>query len=122
MLTVHSSGAGSVGAHLLAYNGRDDGLFRGGIAESGSPVGFVPFTQILPTITWDRLYQSLTDGTGCSGRSAINTLECLRELPIRVLSDVVNSTMADSAAMYATGTLSMQSPRKNQCFYLGSYH
>ncbi|CAL3963067.1 unnamed protein product, partial [Diplocarpon coronariae] len=31
-------GAGSVGAQILAYNGRDDGLFRGAISQSGSPV------------------------------------------------------------------------------------
>jgi carboxylesterase type B len=28
-----SAGAGSVGWHLTAYNGRDDGLFRGGIVS-----------------------------------------------------------------------------------------
>jgi carboxylesterase type B len=32
-----SAGAGSVGAQLVAYGGRDDGLFRGAIAESGAP-------------------------------------------------------------------------------------
>ena len=30
-----SAGAGSVGWHITAYNGRDDGLFRAGIMESG---------------------------------------------------------------------------------------
>lgn len=33
-----SAGAGSVGAQLLAYGGRDDKLFRGAIAESGAPI------------------------------------------------------------------------------------
>lgn len=30
------SGGGSVGVQLVAYGGRDDGLFRGVIAESGA--------------------------------------------------------------------------------------
>jgi carboxylesterase type B len=33
-----SAGAGSVGMHIMAYNGRDDKLFRSAIMESGSPV------------------------------------------------------------------------------------
>lgn len=33
-----SAGAGSVGAQLVAYGGRDDKLFRGAIAESGAPI------------------------------------------------------------------------------------
>lgn len=37
-----SSGGTSVGAQLLAYGGRDDGLFAGAIAESGPPVGLRP--------------------------------------------------------------------------------
>ena len=30
----------SVGAHLVAYGGRNDGLFRAAIAESGGPWHF----------------------------------------------------------------------------------
>lgn len=33
------SGAVSVGKLLLAYDGRDDGLFHGAISQSGSPAG-----------------------------------------------------------------------------------
>lgn len=33
-----SAGAFSVGFHLISYGGRDDGLFRGAIAESGNPL------------------------------------------------------------------------------------
>ena len=36
-----SAGAGSVGAQLVAYGGRDDKLFRGAIAESGAPTLYV---------------------------------------------------------------------------------
>ena len=35
-------GAVSVGTHVLAYNGRDDGLFHGAISQSGSPAGLGP--------------------------------------------------------------------------------
>lgn len=38
-----SAGAASVGFHLTAYNGRDDGLFRAAIMESGNPVAYRPF-------------------------------------------------------------------------------
>ncbi|PBP17750.1 lipase 2 [Diplocarpon rosae] len=50
-----SAGAGSVGAQLLAYNGRDDGLFRGAISQSGSPVGFTPWTEFVSGEVWDEL-------------------------------------------------------------------
>ena len=33
-----SAGAFSVGFHLIAYGGRDDGLFRAAITESGNPL------------------------------------------------------------------------------------
>jgi carboxylesterase type B len=37
-LQGESAGAASVGWHLTAFNGRDDGLFRAGIMQSGNPV------------------------------------------------------------------------------------
>lgn len=36
-------GAFSVGKHLLAYDGRDDGLFSGAIGQSGAPTGCGPW-------------------------------------------------------------------------------
>jgi hypothetical protein len=38
MLTQENSGAGSVESQLIAYNGRDDGLLRAAIMESGSSI------------------------------------------------------------------------------------
>lgn len=35
-----SAGAASVGYHILAYNGRSDGIFRAGIMQSGNPVNY----------------------------------------------------------------------------------
>ncbi|KAH7472919.1 hypothetical protein FOMA001_g11807 [Fusarium oxysporum f. sp. matthiolae] len=37
-----SAGAFSVGAHLIAFGGRDDRLFRGAIMDSGNPVFYLP--------------------------------------------------------------------------------
>jgi len=39
MLITVNRGALSVGLHMLAYNGRDDKLFSGAIAESGAISG-----------------------------------------------------------------------------------
>ncbi|KAK1490083.1 lipase 2 [Colletotrichum tamarilloi] len=92
----NSAGAGSVGAQLLAYNGRDDGLFRGAISQSGAPAGFSPFSPFLDVAKWDEVYENITVGTGCSTTDALN---CLRNVPIEVLNAVVNST-ATSGASY----------------------
>ncbi|KAJ0334231.1 hypothetical protein COL5a_000279 [Colletotrichum fioriniae] len=56
----NSAGAGSVGAQLLAYNGRDDGLFRGAISQSGAPAGFSPFSPFLDVTKWDEVYDNIT--------------------------------------------------------------
>ncbi|EXF81415.1 lipase 2 [Colletotrichum fioriniae PJ7] len=92
----NSAGAGSVGAQLLAYNGRDDGLFRGAISQSGAPAGFSPFSPFLDVTKWDEVYDNITAGTGCN---TTDTLNCLRNIPIEVLNAVVNST-ATSGASY----------------------
>ncbi|KAJ4250948.1 hypothetical protein NW762_011598 [Fusarium torreyae] len=93
----NSAGAGSVGAQLLAYNGRDDKLFRGAISQSGAPAGFSPFSPFLDVATWDEVYNNLTIGVGCD--KAKSTLDCLRNVPIDKLNGVVNST-ATSGANY----------------------
>ena len=45
-----SAGAGSVGAQLVAYNGRDDNIFRGAIAESGAPTLYAPLQSAFQTV------------------------------------------------------------------------
>ena len=81
-----SSGAISIGTHLLAYGGRDDRLFRGAIMDSGGPAGtqFTNATSIM--------YGSLVNLTGCSG--AVESLDCLRKLPFSTLNKFFNSTSA----------------------------
>ncbi|KAH8880768.1 alpha/beta-hydrolase [Thozetella sp. PMI_491] len=80
-----SAGAYSVGFHLIAYNGRDDGLFRSAIMESGTPVSTSrPVSYFQPT------YDKLAGLVGCN--SSVNSLECLRNTPYGQLNAVVNST------------------------------
>lgn len=67
-----SAGAESVAMHLLAYGGRDDGLFYQGIMESGSMTtpNFFPVGYYQPS------YDNLTAYVGCN--ESVDSLECLR--------------------------------------------
>lgn len=81
-----SAGAGSVGAQLVAYGGRDDGLFRAAITESGGPLAFAG-----PTLnTSDATYANILNATGCSG--ANDSITCLRNVPGSVLASAVNAS------------------------------
>ncbi|PYI00741.1 alpha/beta-hydrolase [Aspergillus sclerotiicarbonarius CBS 121057] len=80
------AGAYSVGLQLLAYGGRDDGLFRAAIAQSGSPM------LMWPSVTadeWQPLYDKFVNATNCTGSS--DTLACLRSVDASTLSDVFSS-------------------------------
>ncbi|KIW10074.1 hypothetical protein PV08_11034 [Exophiala spinifera] len=85
-----SAGAMSVGLHLTAYNGRDDGLFRSAIMDSGGPV----FSSAQNRST-ERSYQNLTQQTGCG--NAGDKLQCLRALPYEQLNNVVNTSSLSGA-------------------------
>ncbi|KAJ9151369.1 Carboxylic ester hydrolase [Pleurostoma richardsiae] len=91
-----SSGAASVAWHMAAYDGRDDGLFRAGIQESGSLItgavsGTVPGAA-------QTAYKSLLNATNCTG--AIDRLDCLRQLPAVELNSVLNGT---NSSLYSSG-------------------
>ncbi|KAF3916424.1 Cholinesterase [Orbilia brochopaga] len=75
-----SAGGASVGIHALAYGGRDDGLFRAAIMDSGNALYMGKYAD-MPLL--DFLYSQLVDASGCTG--ATDTLTCLREVPIEVL-------------------------------------
>lgn len=85
-----SAGARSVASQLLAYNGRDDGLFRAAIQESGTGLnddfGEVP----IEGDPWQEYYDHLVDQANCTSSS--DTLQCLRSVPAWTLSDIINST------------------------------
>ncbi|OWZ06048.1 hypothetical protein PHMEG_00021755 [Phytophthora megakarya] len=92
-----SAGAWSVGYQLLAYGGRDDGLFRGAIMQSGDPAH--GSSNYANASSWDKYYNNITSAAGCS--SAIDTLDCLRQVPIDTLSSIFNSSVASSASYRA---------------------
>ncbi|KAE8140477.1 Alpha/Beta hydrolase protein [Aspergillus pseudotamarii] len=75
-----SSGALSVGYHLLAYDGRDDGLFRAAITQSGAPLSSA---ALIPLDEQEQMYQDVLDATGCA--TAIEAIDCLRRAPVEAL-------------------------------------
>lgn len=90
-----SAGASSIGFHLVAYGGRDDGRFRGAIMESGTVVGKAFNTPD----AWQPSYDKIVNATNCS--SAANTLNCLRHVPIDILSPIFNSSVTSGATFSA---------------------
>ncbi|KAF7868434.1 hypothetical protein EAF04_004966 [Stromatinia cepivora] len=95
-----SAGAASVGAQLLAYNGRNDHLFRAAISQSGGPaVLFFPtlYSNAYNSTTPQTLFQRLVANTTCAYTLGLNTtsttsLQCLRSLTFSDLNSVLNTT------------------------------
>ncbi|KAI4646799.1 hypothetical protein J4E93_005023 [Alternaria ventricosa] len=75
-----SAGAYSVGDHIAAYNGVNEGLFRAAILESGNAVG----APLNGTDWYQHMYDNLTESVGCSG--AEDTLQCLRDVPYETIA------------------------------------
>ncbi|KAL2172746.1 hypothetical protein VTG60DRAFT_2565 [Thermothelomyces hinnuleus] len=92
-----SSGAESVTAQTLAYGGRDDGLFRGVIAQSGFG-GFIPRYpgNLNNTVSVQETYDALVAGTPCrdTAGTPASSLDCLRALPLDDLHRALNGTTA----------------------------
>ncbi|OAG01895.1 alpha/beta-hydrolase [Paraphaeosphaeria sporulosa] len=86
-----SAGAASVGMHVMAYNGRDDKLFRSAIMESGGPVAISDPDR---KGYYQAAYQNLTQLAGCS--KAPDSLGCLRSLPYEKLNAAINTTALSS--------------------------
>ncbi|ETN45761.1 uncharacterized protein HMPREF1541_09594 [Cyphellophora europaea CBS 101466] len=82
-----SAGAASAGYHLLAFDGRDDGLFRNAIMQSGGPLSLDDQSRSTQAV-----YDNLTIVAGCG--DATDTLACLRSAPFEVVNDIVNRTSA----------------------------
>jgi carboxylesterase type B len=93
-----SSGAESVSAQTLAYNGRDDGLFRGVIAQSGYG-GFIGRYAggLNATAAMQTTYDTLVRNTTCrrTAGSGRKSLDCLRALPLADLHAALNGTAAN---------------------------
>jgi len=73
--------------HLVAYNGRDDKLFRAGIMESGNSVSYV---GEFGSDHYQPYYDAIVLNTNCS--NAIDTLSCIRGLPFATLNAAFNTT------------------------------
>ena len=69
-----SAGGGSVTQHLVAYGGRDDGLFHAALAQSQS------FPAVRTVEESQYQYDNLVKRAGCDTES--DTLACLRKLDI----------------------------------------
>ncbi|KAI7970293.1 hypothetical protein EIK77_000295 [Talaromyces pinophilus] len=80
-----SAGGFSVGYHLTAFDGRNNGLFRAAIMESGNSMGpaVYPLSQL--DTTYQPIYDNITKTVHCS--KATDTLECLRHVPYKAFYD-----------------------------------
>ena len=76
-----------MGMHIMAYNGRDDKLFRSAIMESGSPVAISDPDR---KAYFQAAYQNLTESAGCS--DTFDSLKCLRALSFETLNAAINTT------------------------------
>ncbi|KAJ7051684.1 Alpha/Beta hydrolase protein [Mycena amicta] len=79
-----SAGAISVALHMVANNGNNEGLFRGGFMQSGSPIPTGPLEH------GQNLYDQIVQQVGCS--SASDTLACLRTVPYATLKAAQDAT------------------------------
>ncbi|KXS19474.1 alpha/beta-hydrolase [Gonapodya prolifera JEL478] len=89
-----SSGAESVFAHTIAYNGRDDGLFRGAIGQSGFGGLFVRYPGGLNnTAAMQDNYDKLVRNTSCASKVGTQeSLTCLQDLPFAEINMALNVT------------------------------
>ncbi|WDK18896.1 carboxylesterase [Colletotrichum graminicola] len=89
-----SSGAESVANQVLAYNGRDDGLFRAAAAESGFggviPRGSGGFNSTTFQTNFDQLVGNITSCASTAGTP--ESFECLRTAPLEEINAVLNVT------------------------------
>ncbi|KAF9878443.1 carboxylesterase [Colletotrichum karsti] len=94
-LAGESAGAVSIYSHMMAYGGRDDGLFRGAILESGGAFPLTPPN----TTAFQSTFDSLITNTTCSplvNGSAAEKLDCIRKLPVEVFREKVGSSTGQS--------------------------
>ncbi|KAK7908819.1 Alpha/Beta hydrolase protein [Apiospora marii] len=72
-----SAGAQSIAYQMFAHGGRDDGLFRAAILESGGPTG----AQVQPLSWYAGAVENLTRAVGCwDSSSTKDQLACLRSV------------------------------------------
>ncbi|WYZ39067.1 hypothetical protein EsH8_III_000981 [Colletotrichum jinshuiense] len=107
-LWSESAGSRSVAAQMLAYGGRDDGLYRAAILQSGTGLR-TDFGEVESTAdVWQDYYGAILNKTNCT--SAADTLDCLRAVPAWDLSDVFNGTSSPSFTGVTDGEF-LEAPR-----------
>ena len=79
-----SAGAISVSLHMLAFDGKTDGLFRAGLMMSGAPIPVGDITN------GQKYYDAIVEDTGCT--IANDTLACLRTVPYQRLKAAINKS------------------------------
>ncbi|KAK7414943.1 hypothetical protein QQX98_006268 [Neonectria punicea] len=94
-----SAGGESVGAHMISYGGRNQGLFRGAIMQSSGPINSFRYNS--PT-EWDVYYVAITRAANCS--IAIDTLACLRTVPSEDLNTIFASNVTTSIPSWGMET------------------
>jgi acetylcholinesterase len=67
-----SAGAGSIALHMVAYGGRNDNLFVGGMAESV----FFPAQPFVPELEYQ--FDRMVEQTGCDSAPPAQQMSCLR--------------------------------------------
>ncbi|KAJ1556292.1 hypothetical protein HK405_003147 [Cladochytrium tenue] len=102
-----SAGAGSVFHHLAAYGGRNDGLFRGAIAESGYWATQLQTTDVLALNNegWDYFMES----AGCTQGGAA-AIACARQVSFATIIKAViasNTNRTDSYTPTVDGDMVM---------------
>ncbi|GAA5891604.1 hypothetical protein JCM6882_004527 [Rhodosporidiobolus microsporus] len=86
-----SAGGLSVTLQMLAYGGRDDGLFRGAVIVSGI-FSFQNFTVETEKARWT----SFLEATGCNND---NELACLRAIPYETFNEIATNTSVGGTPM-----------------------
>ncbi|KAH7151766.1 Alpha/Beta hydrolase protein [Dactylonectria estremocensis] len=77
-----SAGGGNVGYHATAFGGRDDGLFRGIIAQSGAEG-----TNMKNLTAPQQRYDTVVEAVGCDSED--DKLACLRKVPFSELNATI---------------------------------
>ncbi|GAB1218342.1 hypothetical protein ATERTT37_007596 [Aspergillus terreus] len=98
-----SAGAISIGLHVIAYGGRDDGLFSAAIMESGNPYYGKLITRKADK---EASFQSLLAATNCT--RALDSLACLRSAPVSSMLEAVSSPISvDGEILPESGAIAM---------------
>jgi carboxylesterase type B len=74
---------------LTAYGGRDDGLFRAAILQSGNPIFYIAQGGFNRT---QAAFDTVVAQVGC--HNATNKVQCLREVPFQTLNATMNGNLS----------------------------